>query len=211
LPIAEGARIESALIQYLRINPAAVLSQGHPTLAGIILFRQEEQMALFSMKLDNLKALFVNELRDLYDAENQITKALPKLIDKSHNSQLKSGLQEHLEVTREQIRRLDRIFQMLNEKATGETCKGMKGLIAEGDEMVGHSGDSSVIDAGIISAAQRVEHYEMAGYGTVRTYAELLGQQEMANLLQRTLDEEKQADETLSQIAKTINVEAKAA
>jgi ferritin-like metal-binding protein YciE len=168
-------------------------------------------MALFSMKLDNLKALFVNELRDLYDAENQITKALPKLIDKSQNPQLKSGLKEHLEVTQGQIKRLDRIFQMLNEKATGETCKGMKGLIAEGDEMVSHSGDASVIDAGIISAAQRVEHYEMAGYGTVRTYAELLGHREMANLLQQTLDEEKQADETLTQIAKTINVEAKAA
>lgn len=168
-------------------------------------------MALFSMDLDSLKDLFIDELRDLYDAENQITEALPKLIERAHYAQLKSALQEHLEVTRAQIRRLERIFEGLGEKPTGETCKGMKGLIKEGDDMASRDGESSVIDAAIISAAQRVEHYEMAGYGTVRTYAELLGQQEFANLLQQTLDEEKEADQTLNQIAKTINVQARAA
>lgn len=168
-------------------------------------------MALFSMDLDSLRDLFVDELRDLYDAENQITEALPKLIEKAQYPQLKSALQEHLDVTRGQIQRLERIFERLQQKPTGETCKGMKGLIKEGDDMASRDGFPSVIDAAIISSAQRVEHYEMAGYGTVRTYAELLGEREMASLLQQTLDEEKQADQTLNEIAKTINVQARAA
>lgn len=168
-------------------------------------------MALFSMKMENLQQLYVKELRDLYDAENQITDALPKLIDAAKNSELKSALQEHLSVTRKQISRLEQIFQSLKEKPSGETCKGMKGVIKEGDEIVSAGGDPSTVDAGIISAAQRVEHYEMAGYGTVRTYARLLGREEHARLLQQTLDEEEQADETLTQIASTVNVEARAA
>lgn len=168
-------------------------------------------MALFSMDLNSLRDLFIDELRDLYDAETQITEALPKLIEKATYPELKSALKEHLEVTHGQIRRLDQIFGRLNEKASGETCKGMKGLIKEGDDMAGRDGSDSVIDAAIISAAQRVEHYEMAGYGTVRTYAELLGETEFASLLQQTLNEEKEADQTLNNIAKTINVQAKAA
>jgi ferritin-like metal-binding protein YciE len=168
-------------------------------------------MALFSMKLENLQQLYLKELRDLYDAENQITDALPKLIDAAHNSELKNALQEHLNVTQSQITRLEQIFQSLNEKPGGETCKGMKGVIKEGDEIVSAGGDPSTVDAGIISAAQRVEHYEMAGYGTVRTYAKLLGQEEHARLLQQTLDEEEEADQTLTHIASTVNVEAKAA
>ena len=168
-------------------------------------------MALFSMKLDNLQHLFIKELRDLYDAENQITEALPKLIDATHHSELKSALQHHLQVTKQQISRLDQIFQKLNQKPTGETCKGMKGVIKEGDEVVSAGGDPSTVDAGIISAAQRVEHYEMAGYGTVRTYAQLLGYQDMARLLQQTLNEEEEADKKLTQIAQSVNVEAKAA
>ena len=168
-------------------------------------------MALFSMKLENLQQLYLKELRDLYDAEKQITQALPKLIDAASNPELKSGLEEHLEVTQTQISRLESIFQSLNEKPAGETCKGMKGVIKEGDEIVSAGGDPATVDAGIISAAQRVEHYEMAGYGTVRTYAKLLGQEEHANLLQQTLDEEAEADETLTEIANTVNVEAKAA
>lgn len=162
-------------------------------------------MALFSMKLENLQQLFVKELRDLYDAENQITEALPKLISASHNPELKRALQEHLDVTRNQIGRLDRIFQMLNEKPTGTTCKGMKGIIQEGDEIVSQGHDGAARDAGIITGAQRVEHYEMAGYGAVRNYARLLGRE------QQTLDEEEEADKTLTQIASTVNVEAKAA
>ena len=168
-------------------------------------------MALFSMKLENLQQLYLKELRDLYSAENQITDALPKLIDAAHNSELKNALQEHLNVTQTQIARLEQIFQSLNEKPSGETCKGMKGVIKEGDEMVSAGGDPSTVDAGIISAAQRVEHYEMAGYGTVRTYAKLLGRDQDATLLQQTLNEEEEADQTLTQIANTVNVEAKAA
>jgi ferritin-like metal-binding protein YciE len=168
-------------------------------------------MALFSMKLENLQQLYLKELRDLYSAENQITDALPKLIDAANNSGLKNALQEHLNVTQTQIGRLEQIFQMLNEKPSGETCKGMKGVIKEGDEIVSAGGDPATVDAGIISAAQRVEHYEMAGYGTVRTYAKLLGQDQHAKLLQQTLDEEEEADETLTEIANTVNVEAKAA
>jgi len=168
-------------------------------------------MALFSMKLENLQQLYLKELRDLYDAEKQITDALPKLIDAANNPELKNALRGHLNVTQTQIKRLEQIFQTLNEKATGETCKGMKGVIKEGDEIVSAGGDPSTVDAGIISAAQRVEHYEMAGYGTVRNYAKLLGQEEHARLLQQTLDEEEKADKTLTQIASTVNVEAKAA
>jgi ferritin-like metal-binding protein YciE len=168
-------------------------------------------MAMFSMDLNSLKDLFIDELRDLYDAEDQITEALPKLIEKAKNPELKSALEEHLEVTRGQVKRLEQIFNRLGEKPTGESCKGMKGLIKEGDDMSSRDGDGSVIDAAIISSAQRVEHYEIAGYGTVRTYAELLGEQEFANLLQQTLDEEKEADQKLNEIARTINVQAKAA
>jgi ferritin-like metal-binding protein YciE len=168
-------------------------------------------MALFSMKLENLQQLYLKELRDLYDAENQITGALPKLIDAANNSELKNALQEHLDVTKKQIGRLEQIFQSLNEKPSGETCKGMKGVIKEGDEIISAGGDPSTVDAGIISAAHRVELYEMAGYGTVRNYAKLLGQEEHARLLQQTLDEEEKADKTLTQIASTVNVEAKAA
>jgi ferritin-like metal-binding protein YciE len=163
------------------------------------------------MKLENLQQLYLKELRDLYSAENQITDALPKLIEAANNSELKNALQEHLNVTQTQIGRLEQIFQTLNEKPTGETCKGMKGVIKEGDEIVSAGGDPSTVDAGIISAAQRVEHYEMAGYGTVRTYAKLLGRDQDSQLLQQTLDEEKEADQTLTQIANTVNVDAKAA
>ena len=168
-------------------------------------------MALFAMKLENLQQLFLKELRDLYDAEKQITDALPKMIKAAKYPELKTALQEHLDVTHQQISRLDQVFEMLGEDPTGETCKGMKGVLKEGDEIVSQGGAPSSVDAGIISAAQRVEHYEMAGYGTVRTYAELLGQQEIARLLQETLDEEKEADETLTEIARSVNVEAKAA
>jgi ferritin-like metal-binding protein YciE len=168
-------------------------------------------MALFTMKLENLEQLFLQELRDLYDAEDQITEALPKMIEAAHYPQLKNALQEHLEITRQQIQRLDQVFNILGEDASGQTCKGMKGVIKEGDEIISQGGDDATVDAGIISAAQRVEHYEMAGYGTVRTYAQLLGQQQIASLLQQTLDEEKEADEKLTEIARSVNIEAKAA
>ena len=168
-------------------------------------------MALFTMKLENLEQLFLQELRDLYDMEDQIIEALPKMIEASHYNELKSALQEHLQVTRQQKQRLEQVFNILGEDAGGETCKGMKGIIKEGDDMASQGGDEATVDAGVISAAQRVEHYEMAGYGTVRTYPDLLGQQQIAKLLQQTLDEEKRADEKLTEIARSVNVQAKAA
>jgi ferritin-like metal-binding protein YciE len=169
-------------------------------------------MALFSADIDNLQQLFVEQLRDLYNGEQQITKALPKLIDKATSSTLKSALQEHLEVTRDQITRLESIFSELGEKPTGESCKGMEGVIDEGDHLVGKCKDNSaVIDSAIITSAQRVEHYEIAGYGTVKTFARQLGRANFAQLLETTLDEEKEADKKLTQLAETLNVQAREA
>lgn len=168
-------------------------------------------MALFSSNIDNLQQLFLEQVRDLYDGEQQITKALPKLIDKANSSALKAALQEHLQVTRDQIARLETIFSELGEKASGETCKGMKGVIDEGDDLVSRSNDPSLADACIITAAQRVEHYEIAGYGTVKTYARQLGRTNFAQLLEQTLQEEKEADKKLTQLAEMINVQSREA
>jgi len=168
-------------------------------------------MALFSMNVENLQQLFVEQLRDLYDGEQQITEALPKLIEKASNPQLKSALQEHLDITNRQIDRLDEIFDQLDEDADGETCKGMKGVIKEGDDLVGKADDPAVRDASIITSAQRVEHYEIAGYGTVKTYARQLGKPEFVKILEQILNEEKEADQRLTQLAESINIEAKAA
>ena len=168
-------------------------------------------MALFSANIDNLQQLFVEQLRDLYDGEQQITKALPKLIDKASNPALKTALQEHLEVTRDQIIRLEKIFSELGEKSTGESCKGLAGVIDEGDHLVSKGGDPSVTDACIITSAQRVEHYEIAGYGTVKTFARQLGRANFAQVLEQTLQEEKEADHKLSQLADSINEQAREA
>lgn len=168
-------------------------------------------MGLFSVKLESLQQLFVKELRDVYDAEEQITKALPKMIEGATVAELKEALQSHLEVTRGQIERLDRIFGILQQKSSGETCRGIKGILSEGSDLLSTGGERGVIDAGIISAAQRVEHYEIAAYGTLRSYADLLGEREISQLLQQTLEEEKEADSTLNSIASNVNVEAKAA
>ena len=160
------------------------------------------------MEANSLKELYVDELRDLYDAEQQITKALPKMVDAASSDELQSALNEHLEITKQQAQRLEQIFENLGEKAKGKKCKGMEGLIKEGSEVIEENEDDQVRDAAIISAAQKVEHYEMAGYGTVRTYASLLGEDNAADLLQQTLDEEKEADEKLTQLAEQINLEA---
>ncbi len=168
-------------------------------------------MALFSMNVNNLQELFLEQLRDLYDGEQQITEALPKLIEKASNPALKGALQEHLDITHQQIKRLDQIFRGLNEKASGETCKGMKGVIKEGDDLVSKAEDPGVRDASIITSAQRVEHYEMAGYGTVKTYARQLGKPEFASILEQILEEEKEADQKLTEIAESVNIEARAA
>jgi len=161
------------------------------------------------MKLDSLKQLYIEELRDLYSAENQLVKALPKMAKAASSPELKTAFTEHLEQTKTHVTRLETIFEKLDESPKGKTCKAMKGLIEEGDEMAKQKGEPEVIDAGLISAAQRVEHYEMAGYGTVRTYAQLLKENAAAKLLQQTLDEEGEADKKLNEIAeRSINVEA---
>jgi ferritin-like metal-binding protein YciE len=164
------------------------------------------------MKLENLHSLLVEELQDLYSAETQIIEALPDLIEEASSPDLKSALQHHLEETRGQVRRLDQIFSQLpNVKKEGKTCKGMKGIIKDNQDLLDTDAEPEVLDAGIIAGAQRVEHYEIAGYGTVRTYAQLLGRNDWIPLLEQTLTEEKQADQKLNQLASRINVEARAA
>jgi ferritin-like metal-binding protein YciE len=162
------------------------------------------------MEIDSLRKLYVDELKDLYSAEKQILQALPKMAKKATNPQLRQGFEKHLEQTRMQVERLDRIFELLGKSPRGKKCKGMEGLLEEGKEMMQEDMDDDVMDAALISAAQRVEHYEIAGYGTVRTYAELMGEKEHAKLLQQTLDEEGQTDKELSRLAQSINVEAMA-
>ena len=161
------------------------------------------------MKLESLKDLYLEQLKDLYSAETQLVDALPKMAERATSLDLKSSFNQHLRQTEEQVRRLEQIFQSLGESPKGHTCEGMKGLIKEGEQMIKMKGDDKVIDAGLIAAAQRVEHYEIAGYGTVRTYAEMLGQSQHVTLLERTLKEEEMADEKLSQLAEShINQEA---
>jgi ferritin-like metal-binding protein YciE len=163
------------------------------------------------MELETLKDLYIHELKDLYSAENQIIKALPKMAKAATNEDLKAGFQEHLEQTEKHAERLEQILESHGETTRGPKCKGMEGVIAEGDEMIKEDAEDDVKDAGLIAAAQRVEHYEMAGYGCARTYAELLGDTKGAKLLQQTLEEEKATDEKLTELAKsTINVEAMA-
>jgi ferritin-like metal-binding protein YciE len=161
------------------------------------------------MKLESLKELFVEELRDIYDAENQILEALPKMVDAATAPDLKSGFSQHLRQTEEQVRRLERIFERLGERAKGKSCEGMKGLLKEGSEALKLRGDDATRDAALIAEAQKVEHYEIAAYGTVCTWANLLGENEAFNLLKQTLNEEKQADEKLTRLAEShVNVEA---
>jgi len=156
------------------------------------------------MKLNSLKKLYLEELRDLYSAETQLVKALPKMVKGASSAELKQAFENHLEQTKEHVERLNEIFDRLDEKPTGKTCQAMKGLIEEGSEMLEEEGEKSVIDAGLIGAAQRVEHYEIASYGTVRTFANLLGEEEAADLLQETLDEEGETDKELSALAEGI-------
>jgi ferritin-like metal-binding protein YciE len=164
------------------------------------------------MKLESLQELFVEELQDLYSAENQIIEALPDMIEEASSAELKNALSEHLEQTRGQVKRLDQIFdQLKGVDREDKTCKGMEGIIEDNEELLETDAEPEVRDAGMIAGAQRVEHYEIAGYGTVRTYAQLLGRKDWAQLLEQTLQEEKQADQLLNQLASRINIEAKAA
>jgi ferritin-like metal-binding protein YciE len=161
------------------------------------------------MKLNTLEDLYVHELKDLFSAEQQIIKALPKMAKAASSKELAAGFQEHLEQTKGHAQRLEKILSSRKQTTRGPKCKGMEGVIAEGAEMIAEEADVEVKDAGLIAAAQRVEHYEMAGYGTARTYAELLGDKEGAQLLALTLEEERQTDQKLSELAKsTVNVAA---
>jgi ferritin-like metal-binding protein YciE len=162
------------------------------------------------MKFSSLHDLYIEQLKDLHSAETQLTKALPKMAKAATSPELKSAFTKHLEETKEQLVRLNQIAEKLNKPLTGHTCAAMKGLIEEGSEWMEEDAEPEVMDAGLIAAAQRVEHYEMAGYGTVHNFAELLEEEEAAELLSETLEEEEAADEKLTTLAKSINVEAKA-
>jgi ferritin-like metal-binding protein YciE len=156
------------------------------------------------MKEARFDELFRDELEDVYDAEKQIIAALPKMAEAASSEELKSAFEEHLEKTREQVKRLDKVFKTIGEKPKGKTCEGMQGLLKEGEKMIAEIAKSPVLDAAIIGAAQKVEHYEISAYGTLRTMAEMLGQQDAAELLEETLDEEKATDENLTEIAESI-------
>jgi ferritin-like metal-binding protein YciE len=166
-------------------------------------------MRFSSLKLNSLRDLLLEELRDLYNAEQQLVDALPKMADAAKAPDLKSAFNHHLEQTKQHVSRLERVFARIGEKASGETCEAMKGLIKEGEQIIKAEGNADVCDAGLISAAQRVEHYEMAGYGTARTLARRVGENEIASALQQTLDEEGEADKKLTSIAESqVNVGA---
>jgi ferritin-like metal-binding protein YciE len=157
-----------------------------------------------TMKLNTLEQLYISELRDLYSAENQLLKALPKMAKAASSPELKDAFEKHLEQTKGHVARLEELFEQLDESPKGKTCHGMKGLIEEGSEILKEDGEDSVIDAGMIVAAQKVEHFEIASYGSVRTFANFLGKDEEANLLQSTLDEESETNEILNRLAESV-------
>jgi len=159
------------------------------------------------MAAENLRALFVDELRDIYDAEKQLVKALPKIVKAAESQALKGAFEDHLEITRAHVGRLEEVFKLLNTAARGKKCEGMEGLIEEGNTVIQEM-EGSVRDAALIASAQKVEHYEIASYGTLATFAEVLEMDDAKDLLGQTLDEEKDADEKLTQIALRINSEA---
>ena len=159
-------------------------------------------------KEQGLRELYINELKDLYSAENQLVKALPKLAKAASSDELRQGFEEHLEQTKEQVQRLEQIFEQLDESPKGKKCAGMEGLIKEGSEVMGEDFEEATMDAALIGAAQRVEHYEIAAYGTVCEFAQILGESEQESLLRETLQEEKETDEKLTELAKEINSQA---
>jgi ferritin-like metal-binding protein YciE len=160
------------------------------------------------MQREALMELYVDELKDIYNAENQLVKALPKMAQAATSEDLRNGFEEHLEQTKGHVQRLEQIFSELDESPTGKKCKAMEGLVNEGKETMDEDFEDEVMDAALIGAAQRVEHYEIAAYGTVRTFAELLGEDTAVKLLEQTLEEEKETDRKLTELAREINVEA---
>lgn len=164
-----------------------------------------------AMEFNSFKDLFTNQIEDLYDAEQRLTKALPKMAEAANSNQLRQAIQHHLTETQGHVSRLETIFREIGMEPKRETCDAMKGLISEGEDMVKAKGDPDIKDAAIIGAAQRVEHYEIAGYGTARAFALRLGLRQAADLLQQTLNEESAADRKLTQIAEgNVNVQAQA-
>ena len=156
------------------------------------------------MKLDSLKALYVHELNDLHDAESQLVTMLPKMAKAAASEDLRLAFDKHRDQTQEHVQRLERALSLLKEKPSRTVCKAMKGILEEAEEMTHATGDPAIRDAGLISVAQRIEHYEMAGYGCARTYAEMLGEEAAAALLQKTLDDERATDECLTELAERV-------
>ena len=167
-------------------------------------------MKLTSLKFNNLEDLLIAQLEDVYDAEKRLVSALPKMAEAAHDQELKSAFNQHLRENENHVNRLEQVFQELGREANRETCAAMKGLISEGEEMIDAKGDPDVKDAALIAAAQRVEHYEMAAYGCIRTFARRLGHERIASLLQQTLEEEGNADKKLTNIAeRDVNLRAR--
>jgi len=161
------------------------------------------------MQMESLQELLIHDLRDLYSAENQLLKAMPKMAKKATNPDLKKAFETHMRETEGQVQRLQKIFEKLGKKPTGKKCAAMEGLIEEGKEAMGEDMDEETMDAALIAVAQKIEHYEIAGYGTTRTWAQQIGDDQTARLLQQTLDEEGKTDKLLTELAEsTINVEA---
>jgi ferritin-like metal-binding protein YciE len=161
------------------------------------------------MAVQSLEDMFLEELKDVYNAENQILKALPRMAKKASAPELRRAFEQHLKQTEAQVQRLERVFATLDEKVKGKSCKGMQGIIEEGKEVMSEDIEDDVLDAALIAAAQKVEHYEMATYGTLRAWAETLGNQQAAKLLQQTLEEEEATDKKLTQLAEQlVNAEA---
>ena len=159
------------------------------------------------MKVESLRDLYVEQLNDLYNAEQQLIKAIPKMAKAASSEELKAAFEDHLGKTRQHAQRIETIFEQMGEKVGGKKCKAMEGLVEEGGEVIKEDMEDGIKDAALIAAAQRVEHYEIAGYGCVRAYATKLGDEDAATLLSQTLDEEKEADETLNDIAEELNLE----
>src|SRR6202040_1690976 len=157
---------------------------------------------------ERFRQLYIDELKDLYSAENQLVKALPKMAEAASSDELRQGFEQHLEQTKGQVQRLEKIFKALGESPKSKKCKGMEGLVEEGSEVIDEDFEGSLMDAALIGAAQRVEHYEIAAYGTVCAFAEELGETEQASLLTETLEEEKETDEKLTELAQEINAQA---
>ena len=174
-------------------------------------YAREKPLTLFIMpSVNSLKELLVEQIKDLYSAETQLIKALPKMAKAASDADLKAGFEEHLEQTKTHAQRIEQIMEQLDESPKGKKCKAMEGLLEEGKEVLEMDGDPALIDSALIAAAQKVEHYEMAGYGSARTFAERLGEDQIAEILQTTLDEEGDTDKRLTQIAEEIDIEATA-